>query len=350
MADTTLTSLLLSALFFACSGEDAVRTSSTPLNATASDPANITEPDDVLVARGKYLVDSVAACADCHTPRGPMGAPLTDQYLAGAECFIRLDNGSCLNTPNLTDHATGLRNRTDEEIKRMIVDGMRPTAAGEEPLFPVMGSYVLHNLTERDISAIVAYLRTVPGVDHAVPRRGPEFDVPGTPPDQEVFPPRAGGRRGARGPAVPLDPSVVPEPKPGYPEREAALRGRYLATQACLVCHSGHIDPDPQWLDYGKLFAGGEEFDVGLPTYAYAGNITSDPETGIGDWSLEDIVAAMTHGTDTGGDGLCPPMPVGDTAAFGRMTDEDMLDIAHFIKSLPPIVDATSHACPFPPM
>jgi cytochrome c len=35
---------------------------------------------------------------------------------------------------------------------------------------------------------------------------------------------------------------------------------------------------------------------------------------------------------------------------FGGLTDQDALDIAHYIKSLPPIVDATARACPFPPL
>jgi mono/diheme cytochrome c family protein len=277
-----------------------------------------------------------------------MGAPILAEFLAGGECFIRLDNGSCLNTPNLTNHETGLMNRTDAEIKRMIKDGMRPTATGEEPLFPVMASFVLHNLTDQDLDAVVAYLRTVPGVDKVVPRRGPEFDPgPENPLSTSGLPAtRRGGRRGALGPATPLDMSVVPMPVPGYAEPEAAQRGRYLATQACLICHTRHLDPDPQWLDYTRFFAGGEEFDVGLPTIAFAPNITSDPETGIGDWSVEDIVTAIKDGTDKHGDGICPPMGGGPSG----LTDEDTLDIAHYIKSLPPVVGDRAEMCPFPPM
>jgi mono/diheme cytochrome c family protein len=328
------------AALFACSGED-VTEPRLPREVTeALDP----EPD---LARGQYLVDHVTGCADCHTPRDAMGAPILAQYLAGAECFVRLDNGSCLHTRNLTNHETGLLNRTDEEIERMIVDGIRPSSTGDEALFPVMASFVLHDLEQQDVRAIVAYLRTVPGVDHAVPRRGPEFDpgptnvlatsgLPAT---------RRGGRRGALGPAVPLDPNVVPMPLPGYAEPEAALRGRYLATQACLICHSGHVDPDPRWIDYSKLFAGGEEFDVGLPTIAFAPNITSDLETGIGDWSLDDILRVIREGTDPQGDGICPPMG----GAPSGLTEADALDVAHYIKSLPPVVGERAEVCPFPP-
>jgi mono/diheme cytochrome c family protein len=300
-----------------------------------------------MVIRGQYLAEHITGCPICHTPRDAMGAPIPGQYMAGSECFNRLENGSCLNAPNLTDHETGLRNRTDREIKRMIRDGMRPTPTGEEPLFPVMGSFVLHNLTDPDLDAIVAWLRTVPGVDKVVPRRGPEYDPgPANPRSNSGLPAtRRSGRRGALGPAIPLDMGVVPMPMPGYGEWEAALRGRYLATFACLTCHTRHIDPNPQWLDYTKFFAGGEEFDVGLPTVAFAGNITSDRETGIGNWSVEHIFQAIKQGIDKDGDGICPPMG-GDPT----MTDRDALDIALYIKSLPPVVGEKSEMCPFPPI
>lgn len=304
------------------------------------------------VARGQYLVDHVSGCGDCHTPRGPMGAPLQDQYLAGAECFVRLDNGSCLHTSNLTNHETGLMNRSDAEITRMIEDGVRPGASGDEALFPVMSSFVYHNMTDDDLAAIVAYLRTVPGVEHALPARDADFDIPGPEALASLEPTRDGGRRGALAPAIALDPDAIPEPGPEYPELEAALRGRYLATAAgaCIVCHSRHVDPEPEWLDYDGLFAGGEEFEVGLPTFSFASNITSDPATGIGDWSVDDIVTVIREGSDPDGDGICPPMPAGPMGAFAGLTDADALDIAHYIKSLPPIVDATEHRCQFPPM
>jgi mono/diheme cytochrome c family protein len=348
MPDAKITSLLVSAVFLACSDADVGP-------AGESGPTDRTQPVRVdPVIRGQYLVDSVSTCSDCHTPRDQRGAPIPGQYLAGAECFIRLENGSCLNTPNLTNHQTGLSGRTDAEVKRMIKDGLRRTATGEEPLFPGMPSFVYHNMTDPDLDAIVAYLRNVPGVEHYVPRRGAEFDPgPANPLSTSGIPAtRRGGRRGALGGAIALDMSAVPMPVPGYAQPEAALRGRYLATQAgaCVGCHTWHLDPDPHWLDYTKFFAGGEEFDVGLPTIAFAGNITSDPQTGIGDWSVEDILEAIQQGTDKHGDGICPPMGVGPMGPFGGLTDQDALDIAHYIKSLPPVVGAKAELCPFPPL
>src|SRR6185436_3166456 len=221
MPDAKFTPLLLSAVFFACSNQD-VSVTGEPDQATV-EPLSPVE----LVARGQYLAEHITGCPGCHTPLDAMGAPVPGKFMAGAECFIRLDNGSCLNVPNITNHETGLLQRTDAEIKRMIRDGVRPTATGEEPLFPVMGSFVLHNLTEQDLDATVAWLRTVPGVENVVPRRGPEFDPgPDNPLSSSGLPAsRRGGRRGALAAAIPLDLSVVPMPVPGYAEPAAALRG-----------------------------------------------------------------------------------------------------------------------------
>jgi mono/diheme cytochrome c family protein len=304
-------SLLLSSL--ACGGDD---------------DTSVDSP----IERGNYIVDSVAVCQDCHTPRSEAGVPITEQYLAGATCIVQLPNGSCLNSRNLTNHETGLLNRTDAEIKRMIREGIRPAATGEESLSPVMPYYVFHNMSDDDLDAVVAYLRTVPGVDHAIERSGPEFDVPA--------------------PANPLDTRLIPMPMAGYVDTPAALRGRYLAGQIgiCLECHTQHVMGDPNVLDYTRIFSGGQEFQVGLPAMPVSSNITSDAETGLGDWSVDDIVRVIKEGTDKDGDGICPPMPVGPMGAFGGLKETDARDVAHYLKSLPPIANAIDDMCTFPPM
>jgi mono/diheme cytochrome c family protein len=261
-----------------------------------------------------------------------MGVPLADQYLAGAECFVRLENGDCLHSRNLTNHETGLANRTDDEIVKMIRDGLRPSSTGDVALSPVMPYYVFHNITDADMDAIVAYLRTVPAVEHEVPRSAMVFDVPA--------------------PANYLTDAVIPRPMEGYAEMERALRGRYLATQsgACIECHTKHIQGDPNVIDYTKFFAGGEEYAIGLPTVPVAKNLTSDMETGLGSWTAEEIVTALLEGRDKDGAGICPPMPVQPMTPYTGLDPDDALDIAHYIKSLPPIVNAIEDVCTFPPM
>src|SRR5262249_45124754 len=129
-----------------------------------------------VVARGQYLVDHVIACPDCHTPRDDTGAPIAAEYMAGAECFAEVE-GDCLNAPNLTNDATGLKNSTDEAIKAMIRDGLSPGATQNEPLNPAMPYYVLHNMTDDDLDAVVAYLRTIPAVANEIPPSAERFEV-----------------------------------------------------------------------------------------------------------------------------------------------------------------------------
>ncbi|MEY2935892.1 MAG: hypothetical protein RL033_6641 [Pseudomonadota bacterium] len=318
MRHSRLSCCLLFHLLCACS-DDKVDTVKEPSLPGGEPPS---------VARGEYLVNNVAGCPDCHTPRGPMGMLIQEQYLAGVDCWQRGEGGGCLPTRNLTNHETGLLNRTDAEIKRMIRDGIRPAASGDEALFPQMPYYSLHNLTESDLDSVVAYLRTVTGVEHAVPRRAAEFD-------------RAVA-------ALPLDVTAVPEPTSGYPEREAALRGRYLAAEvgACIICHTPRDLLSPKVLDYSVFFTGNEVFDVGLPVVSRAGNITSDSATGLGSWSVDDIVKVIKQGEDNTGHGICPPM----LGLFAGMTDEDSLDVAHYIKSLAPLPGLAEDQCTFPPM
>jgi len=306
--------LTAAALAIACSADEGGET-------LAGDP----------VERGRYIVNNVAACTDCHTPRDPnTGAFIEAMFLAGAECFVRLDNGSCLNSRNLTNHETGLANRTDAEIERMIRDGVRPAATGDEALSPVMPYYVLHNMSDADLDAVVAYLRTVPAVDHAVPRSGPEFELPT--------------------PANPVAPGAIPMPMAGYAEVDAALRGRYLAGEIgiCMECHTQHNMDSPDVLDLSAPFAGGQSYDIGGPVASVSKNLTSDAETGLTEWTLDDIVHAVKDGIDASGDRLCPPMPSGAMLPFSGLTDADALDIAHYLKSLPPVAKAIDDVCTGP--
>src|SRR4051812_47614529 len=130
------------------------------------------------VERGKYLVESMGACADCHTPRLPSGKFDEAKALSGVDCFVDADptkdDFGCLSSRNLTDHETGLKNRSDQEIKDMFMKGERPDG---KYLHPMMPYYVLGNMSDDDADAIVKFLRTVKGVDHMVKAAQPPFIV-----------------------------------------------------------------------------------------------------------------------------------------------------------------------------
>jgi mono/diheme cytochrome c family protein len=199
-----------------------------------------------------------------------------------------------------------------------------------------MPYYIFHNMTDPDLDAMVAYLRTIPGVDHTVtPRQSPFDVVPAASP--------------------PLDMTTVPTPGMSDPNRESALRGRYLAAQVglCLECHTQKNMPGPgPVLDASKYFAGGEDFggivpSPPFPMNIYSANLTSHP-TGLGGmWTAPQIVRALKMGLDKDGHGICPPMPVG-MEAYGGLTDTDATDIANYILSLPPIMQMNANQCMVP--
>ena len=181
----------------------------------------------------------------------------------------------------------------------MILEGKRPaaTAGGmEEALHPIMPYYVLKNMTDADADAIVAYLRTVPPVVNMVPRRGASFDIPT--------------------PVPAINMANVPMPSAGYADTAAAMRGRYLTTQTglCIECHTKHLPmgADRRWTRPScSRAARTSPASWGRCMMIRSKNLTPDMMTGLGSWTLQQIVTAVTEGKDKDGKGICPPMPVG---------------------------------------
>lgn len=116
-------------------------------------------------------------------------------------------------------------------------------------------------------------------------------------------------------------------------------RGEYLAVHVagCMDCHSKrdfskYSCPTIPGTEGGGGFLFDQKF--GLPGKLYGRNITPDNETGIGTWTDDDIIRAMTQGISKNGDTLFPLMPY---ANFNRMAKEDLLSIVAYIKTLKPI-------------
>ncbi len=323
----------------ACGDDDEVLpdAATPPIDAATAIDAPET-PDAAVVdpaVRGEYIVNHLAVCVDCHTPRLPSGALDEANLLSGAECFIDIDPGTdgvgCLHTPNLTNHATGLMNRTDQQIKDMFLDGMRPNG---DALHSVMPYWQFHNMTDDDATAVVAYLRTVTGVDHQTPALEPPWNT-----------------RPAS-PATAVDLADVPSPDSGDPNFDSATRGRYLASvvSVCLECHTPELDPGTmpvRPIDMTRPFDGGRVFPLPSPPFpasVTSSNLTSHA-TGLEGWTAEEIVAVIKMGVDDEGDGICPPMPAGPMGSFAGMTDDDALDIANYLLSLPAIDNAIAGTC-----
>ncbi len=116
--------------------------------------------------------------------------------------------------------------------------------------------------------------------------------------------------------------------------RGANRRGRYLVTIAgCSDCHTpGALLGAPDM----KRYLGGSDVGFSIPGQGvFVGqNLTPDKETGLGDWTAEQIVTAIRQGKRPDGSELSPVMPY---PAFSHLTDDDALAIAAFLKSLPAV-------------
>lgn len=134
-------------------------------------PAEFTKRPDPSdrVAYGGYLT-LIAACGECHTPLDDSRAPLLDRAFAGGQEFP-LPGGALSRTANLTPHETGLGNWTEAQFIERFArfrDGAAHVPVGPDGLNTVMpwGNYA--GMTDEDLAAIYAYLRTVPPVDNRV--------------------------------------------------------------------------------------------------------------------------------------------------------------------------------------
>src|SRR5207244_11680041 len=111
------------------------------------------------IERGRYLVDTLAACGNCHTPKGPNG-PLPGKKFAGGDVIKHADFTAV--TPNITpDPETGIGRWTDHQIFLAIREGRRP---GGSLLGPAMPTRSYRNIADEDVKAMIAYSRSVPPV------------------------------------------------------------------------------------------------------------------------------------------------------------------------------------------
>jgi mono/diheme cytochrome c family protein len=110
-------------------------------------------------------------------------------------------------------------------------------------------------------------------------------------------------------------------------EASAVERGQYIfrATGGC-GCHTDYANN-------GAFLAGGRAIETPFGTI-YGTNITPDPETGIGSWSDEDFLRAMSEGIGPDGTMYYPVFPY---TAFTRMTREDVLDLKAYLFSVPSV-------------
>jgi len=149
---------------------------------------------DSLVKRGSYLVNSIG-CDDCHSPKkfGPsgmeidmehrFGGHLTDSKLGKPNTGVMkdgyilfaMDLTSAVGpwgqsySANISSDATGIGNWTEEQFFRALREGKSKGLKESRPLLPPMPWFVYKNMSDTDIKAIFAYLKTTKPVENRVP-------------------------------------------------------------------------------------------------------------------------------------------------------------------------------------
>jgi len=235
-----------------------------------------TSQGETSLERGRYLMNSIVACGNCHTPQTPEGPvpgrELTGQLVIKTEAFTAY-------APNITpDVETGIGSWSDAQIITAIRNGRRPDGT---IIGPPMPFEFYRDMSDNDVRAIVAYLRSVPAVKNTVPRSAFYIPLP------ESY-----------GPPV----TRVDDVSPGDPVRY----GAYLtgALGHCWACHTPLVKGQ---LDFETQFGAGGQVLEGPWGVAVTANITPH-EDGIRDYSDHNIMQAITRGVRPDGSSLSPPM------------------------------------------
>lgn len=249
--------------------------------------------------RGRYLMNSIVACGNCHTPQGPDG-PVKGMELAGGMKIE--DKPFTAVASNITpDRETGIGKWTDAQIIAAIREGRRPDGSIIGPPMPI-GLY--RGMADEDVKAIVAYLRSVKPVRNKV--AASEYRIP--------LPPNYG-------------PPVGRIKSPAF--RDKVSRGAYLAGPLghCIECHSAPgANGAPDFVK--GLGKGGMTFQGPWGT-SQATNITP---AGLSNYSDEALRKVITTGVRPDGSRLKPPMGVG---YYAHMRPADLDAVIAYVRSLP---------------
>lgn len=241
--------------------------------------------DAATLARGEHLV-TIFGCTSCH------GA-----NLAG-DTFMEDPVIAHLYASNLTTGAGGVAGEySDAQLARAIRSGI--DTHDKSLLF--MPSQDYSQLSDADTAAIIAYIRSIPPVDHVQPANtvgplGRVLSLAGVLPLQVAD--------------LANHASVGAEPPPAGP---TAAYGAYLAP-TCRGCHMANL-------------AGGT-----VATTVPSSNLTPGGE--LANWTAQDFIQTMRTGINPQGRQLDPEMPY---EAIGRMSDDELTALFLYLQTLPAV-------------
>lgn len=262
-------------------------------------PTELADKD--LVTRGEYLAHA-ADCQACHTEPG--GTPF-----AGGFAF-NMPFGTIYSTNITPDKETGIGNYTDAQFLNAVHKGVR---ANGENLYPAMPytSYTL--MTDADALAIKAYLFSLAPVN--APARKSELKFPFN--QRQMLPLWN----------VMFNPGERFRPNTG--QSAEWNRGAYLA-EAMGHCGECHTPRNVAYaLNNHSKFAGA------LTAGWHAFNITSDKESGIGDWDEASLFSYLHTGHAEGHGGAAGPMGEASDNSLTFLTEGDIHALVTYVRSIP---------------
>ncbi|MGH7766319.1 MAG: c-type cytochrome [Candidatus Binatia bacterium] len=110
---------------------------------------------NVSVERGKYIVERVAMCGECHTPRGQNGRLIRAEYLRGAPVPVKAPPYPGMKWAIKAPAIAGLPGYSNEQGVRLLTEGISATGRVPDPPMPRF------RLTAADAEAVVAYLKSL---------------------------------------------------------------------------------------------------------------------------------------------------------------------------------------------
>ncbi len=283
--------------------------------AWAENPDTDTNLDPDLVAQGQYVFSLAGGCG-CHTSAG-------GSVNAGGRA-LKTPYGTFYGTNITSDKRYGIGGWTDQEIIDSIRLGVKPDGTVMSPVMP----YPAFNaMTDTDVTALVAFLRSLgPVAQQNTPH---EVSIPFSGLAMRVwrwlfFTPveAAAGRSAGRSSSShgPIE------------------RGRYISEHLahCQECHTPRTVFGT--LDDTRALAGNPDGIDGEVTP----NITPDPETGIGKWSEEEIISLLRTGFLLNFDNVQGLMALGiegvPAGGYKDMSDEDARAVVQYLKNVIPLV------------
>lgn len=282
------------------------------------------------IARGRYLYESVADCASCHSQRDftRVGGPEVPSGRGRGNIMSDIVTGlpGTIVAPNITpDVETGIGAWTDGEKIRAIREGV---SRDGHALFPMMPYQGFRRIGDEDVQALVAFLNSLPPVRNPLPKT------------KLIFP-------------VSMLIKSAPQPVDSVPPVDRSNKVKYgeylVAVGGCVECHTPleRGQPVP-----GRFLAGGRRFETSFGAVVTP-NISPDMDTGTGKWSEEFFLQKFYDYKEYAENGS--PVMAGPESftlmpwlGFARKTPDELSAIYAYLRSVPAVRNAVETHPVFP--